>query len=129
MDKLIGRYKEVNEIKRAVASLRSELIIVYGRRRIGKTFLIRKIFNDTYTFHYVGAHRQTKKKQLEHFGEALVKYFSCDISIEIDNWHSAFLLLEKCLEKSTDKRKIIFFDEMPWADTQGSEFVSEFEYF
>ena len=38
---------------------------MYGRRRIGKTFLVRRFFNDTYSFHYVGAHRQKKIVQLQ----------------------------------------------------------------
>ena len=56
-DKLIGREREWKELEWAVNSHRSEFIIMYGRRRVGKTFLVRRFFNDTYSFHYVGAHR------------------------------------------------------------------------
>ena len=55
MDKLIGRERECEELDWAVKSQRSELVILYGRRRVGKTFLVRRFFDDTYSFHYVGA--------------------------------------------------------------------------
>jgi hypothetical protein len=125
---LIGRQREIAELEWAVKSNRSELVVLYGRRRVGKTFLVRKFFDDKYTFHYVGAHRQPKNLQLQNFSEALAKY-SGDKACKIDSWHDAFLQFEKYLENSTDSRKIIFFDEMPWMDSQGGEFVAELEYF
>ena len=128
-DKLIGRKREWEELEWAVNSHRSEFIIMYGRRRVGKTFLVRRFFNDTYSFHYVGAHRQKKIVQLQNFREALARY-SGDKSIpKLKSWHDAFLQLAEYLEKCKEKRKIVFFDEMPWIDTQGSEFVDELEYF
>ncbi|MBQ3657916.1 MAG: AAA family ATPase [Bacteroidales bacterium] len=129
MDNLIGRNRECNELQWALNSQRSEFIIVYGRRRVGKTFLIRKFFDDKYSFHYVGAHKQAKKSQLKNFREALINYSKNNNIEPINDWHTAFLCLENYLENCGDKRKIIFFDEMPWADTQGSEFVAELEYF
>lgn len=129
MEQLIGRLAECRELKWAMDSQRSEFIILYGRRRIGKTFLIRKFFNDTYTFHYVGAHRQKKSMQLQNFRDALIRYSGDKTTSTPADWHEAFLLLENLLEKSEEKRKIIFFDEMPWMDSPGSEFVKELEYF
>ena len=64
MEKLIGRKQECEELKWAMESNRSELIILYGRRRIGKTFLVRRFFQDKYSFHYVGAHRQKKSSSV-----------------------------------------------------------------
>ena len=128
MDTLIGREYEQKELERVVNSSRSELVVLYGRRRVGKTFLVRKFFHDTYTFHYVGAHNQPKTMQLQNFREALLKYSGAEIP-EFQDWHTAFLLLEKYLETCKESRKIIFFDEMPWMDSQGGEFVAELEYF
>ena len=129
LEQLIGRERECEELKWALNSKRSEFIVLYGRRRIGKTFLVRRFFNDTYTFHYVGAHKQKKNVQLQNFRESLAR-FAPDNSIPaITTWHEAFLQLEKYLEQCKDKRKVLFFDEMPWMDTQGSDFVSELEYF
>ena len=129
MEKLIGRQYECQELQRALNSSRSEFIILYGRRRVGKTFLIRNFFNDTYSFHYIGSHRQSQSAQLQNFRETLAAYSGNSEIPPIDDWHTAFLLLEKYLEQCPDKRKVIFFDEIPWMDTQGSGFTSELEYF
>ncbi len=129
MDRLIGRAKELEELKWAVGSERSELIVIYGRRRVGKTFLVRRFFDDRYSFHYVGAHKQDKRVQLQNFRESLIR-FSTDKNLPVlETWHDAFLQLKHCLEQCADTRKIVFFDEMPWMDTQGSDFVAELEYF
>ena len=129
MERLIGREHECEELRWAVESQRSELVILYGRRRVGKTFLVRRFFNDTYTFHFVGAHRQKKAVQLQNFHEALMRYSGNTDTSPIKDWHDAFQRLEQYLEECREKRKVIFFDEMPWIDTQGSEFVAELEYF
>ena len=129
MEKLIGRKREIEELSWAMQSHRSEFIVLYGRRRVGKTFLVRHFFNDKYCFHFVGAHRMKKDVQLEHFREALVQYTdNTDIS-KLKSWHEAFLLLEEHLNSCRERRKVVFFDEMPWIDTQGSDFVDELEYF
>ena len=129
MDRLIGRERECEELKWALESQRSEFIMMYGRRRIGKTFLIRRFFDDKYSFHYVGAHKQPKRMQLQNFREAIMR-FSTDKEVPVlQNWHDAFLRLEDYLESCREERKVVFFDEMPWMDTQGSDFVAELEYF
>lgn len=129
MEKLVGRKRESQELEWALRSNRSELIILKGRRRIGKTFLVRSFFRDKYTFHFVGAHKKSKKIQLSNFREALVKYSGINDLSELNNWHDAFCALGKYLERCTDERKVLFFDEMPWADSHGSDFVEELEYF
>ncbi len=129
MERLIGRENELKELERAVKSERSEFIAIYGRRRVGKTFLIRSFFHDNYSFHYVGAHRQPKAVQLQNFREALMRYARTSAIPQIDNWHDAFRLLESHLESCEEVRKIIFFDEMPWMDSHGSDFLNELEYF
>jgi len=128
-ERLIGRERECEELKWAYESKRSELVILYGRRRIGKTFLVRRFFNDRYTFYYVGAHRQKKNVQLQNFREMLIRYSGKNDIPQLTTWHEAFLQLEAYLEQCNDERKVLFFDEMPWVDTQGSEFVDELEYF
>lgn len=129
MDNLIGRHRECEELEWAMHSHRSEFVILYGRRRVGKTFLVRRFFNDTYSFHYVGAHKQKKAMQLQNFREALIRYSNDKEIPQLNDWHDAFLQLEVYLETCEEERKVVFFDEMPWIDTQGSEFVDELEYF
>ena len=128
-DKLIGRERECEELRWAMDSNRSELVILYGRRRIGKTFLVRKFFGDTYSFHFVGAHKQKKDIQLQNFRDALVRYSGNSELPKLEDWHQAFGCLETYLEGCKESRKVVFFDEMPWIDTQGSEFVDALEYF
>lgn len=110
-------------------SKRSELIILYGRRRIGKTFLVRSFFHDHYTFHYVGAHKKPLSTQLANFREALMRASGRNDLPAIGNWHEAFAALATYLESCPEERKVLFFDELPWADTHGSDLVDELEYF
>ena len=129
MEKLVGRERECKELQWALDSKRSEFVILYGRRRVGKTFLVRRFFNDKFCFHYVGAHRQKKEVQLQNFREALIRYSGDRDLPELSSWHEAFRRLADYLERRSERRKVIFFDEMPWIDTMGSEFVDELEYF
>lgn len=128
MEKLVGREREIHELELSYNSNRSEMVVLYGRRRVGKTFLVRNYFQDKYTFHFVGAHKKTKSEQLENFGKALARYGLNDIP-SFENWSQAFDCLITLLENSADERKVVFLDEMPWADTKGSEFLTSFEYF
>ncbi|MBR4722858.1 MAG: ATP-binding protein, partial [Muribaculaceae bacterium] len=129
MEQLIGRKRECEELKWAMKSNRSEFVILYGRRRVGKTFLVRKFFNDSYSFHFVGAHKQSKAIQLQNFREALVAYSGNPEIPQLSGWHEAFRQLELLLTECKDERKVLFFDEMPWIETRGNEFISELEYF
>ena len=129
MDKLIGREKEIAELKRCVDSSRSEFIVVYGRRRVGKTFLVRKFFDDTYSFHYVGAHQASTRIQLDNFAKALERYGGKKVP-RLNDWSDAFAHLQTHLESlDNTKRKVVFIDEMPWIDNKQSRFVEAFEYF
>ena len=129
MEQIIGRHKELKELQWAMESKRSELIILYGRRRIGKTFLVRSFFKDHYTFHYVGAHKKPLATQLANFREALMRASGRNDLPAVNNWHEAFAALAAYLEGCQDERKVLFFDELPWADTHGSDLVDELEYF
>lgn len=109
---------------------RSELIVVYGRRRIGKTFLVRKFFKDNYDFHYVGQHNVTKQQQLERFALALQKQSGAPFKPVLRNWMDAFDALQDLLEHSKKRgKKTVFIDELPWMDTQKSDLVAAVEGF
>ena len=96
MDKLIGRDKEHAELERCLNSDRSELVIVYGRRRIGKTFLIEEFFDREFDFKYVGAHGMTTRRQLNNFLNVLNSYSGKKFS-HLSNWDEAFYALEEYL--------------------------------
>jgi len=124
MDTLIAREREIKELADAVNSSHSELILLKGRRRVGKTFLIRSFFQDTYTFHFVGRYKRDKSEQLEGFRYELVRSSGNADIPTLTSWKDAFLELEKYLEQSTDARKIIFLDEIPWMDRSGNELIN-----
>lgn len=130
MQQIIGRVKEMAQLKRCVESNRSEFVIVYGRRRVGKTFLVDSFFGGVYDFSYVGGHKLTKAKQLRGFAKALAKASGVKSPVLFKSWEEAFDALEVYLESlPQEKRKVIFIDEMPWIDTPQSEFVEALEQF
>ncbi|MCR4856684.1 MAG: AAA family ATPase [Bacteroidales bacterium] len=127
---IIGRERELAELQRCMDSDRSEFVIVYGRRRVGKTFLVDNFFHYQYDFSYVGGHRLTKNKQLRNFAKELKKYANMPKQPKFADWDDAFDALESFLDTlPSEKRKVVFFDEMPWIDTPHSEFVDALEMF
>lgn len=127
---IIGREREMEELSRCMESNRSEFVIVYGRRRVGKTFLVDSFFEGLFDFTFVGGHNLTKAKQLRGFAKALKRAANMEKQPELKTWEDAFDALEEYLESlPADKRKVVFIDEMPWIDTAQSEFVEALEYF
>ena len=125
---IIGRKLEIERLKRYVKSNRSEFIAIYGRRRIGKTFLIRELFEGAFTFRITGKENVGTKEQLENFGYALRKFSTVETFPK--DWQEAFHMLSSYIEnEATSETKIIFIDELPWFDTYGANFVSALELF
>lgn len=107
----------------------SEFLMVYGRRRVGKTYLIRETFRDKFDFCLTGIANGTKKEQLLNFKTTMSKYdevLGCEFP---STWIEAFQLLISLLEKSKNKKKVIFLDELPWMDTYKSDFLKALEHF
>ena len=126
---LIGRHDECATLKECMASNRAEFVIVCGRRRIGKTFLVDQFFENRYDFSFVGKHKTKTQTQLNYFAKAIQKYSGQKQKTYAD-WYDAFDALEYYLETlPVNRKKIIFIDEMPWIDTQRSTFVSALENF
>jgi hypothetical protein len=126
---LISRQKECAELQRCLESNRSEFVIVSGRRRVGKTYLIDKFFNGEYDFSFVGEHKTPAKVQIKNFMRVLSRCSGRKQSA-VTSWYDAFNALEDYLESlPSSRKKVIFIDEMPWIDTQRSNFVSAFENF
>lgn len=126
---LIGRRQERQLIEKWLDSDRSEFIAVYGRRRVGKTFLIRKTVGDNFTFTFSGSVGLSRKDNLLNFGLALREQSDlADLPIPA-NWIEAFHSLKKLIEASKKSKKIVFLDELPWLDTPKSGFIGAFENF
>jgi len=129
MNDIIGRKTEITRLTEYVNSGKAELVAVYGRRRVGKTFLIKRFFNEKFVFYLSGAENSSKKQQLFNFTTALNKYSGRENPV-VEDWQNAFVQLEQYLRNIKIKgRKIIFIDELPWLDNVKSGFLSAFEYF
>jgi uncharacterized protein len=127
---LIGRKASKDTLKNCLESTKSSLVAVYGRRRIGKTYLIRQFFAENMVFDITGLHNGGMGDQLQHFRNTLVKAGYKDAIEAPKTWLSAFYMLENFVDTlKTDKKKVIFLDEMPWMDTPRSKFLMAFENF
>ena len=127
--KIIGRAREQTALQQYFDSGVPEFLVLYGRRRVGKTFLIREYFNGKFDFYATGLANAKKEEQLQAWNLAL-QYSFGDSGDQATNWLDAFALLRKNLEKRGKvKRKVIFIDETPWMDTQKSGFLTALEHF
>lgn len=125
----VGRTAELKQFKDYFDSKQSEFIAVYGRRRVGKTFLVRTAAEDRFAFYMTGLDNVGKKEQLLNFSLSLQKYIQSGTVSVPKNWLVAFHDLATYLEALPKGRKIIFIDEMPWMDTPKSGFIPALENF
>ena len=127
---IIGRATEFATLKRLFDSDKSEFAMVYGRRRVGKTFLIAKTFETKFTFRMTALSKGTTKAQLQNFHNYLLLFDPSATQTPIPkNWLEAFQILITFLSRQKAKRKVIFFDELPWFDSHGSDFLMGLEHF
>ena len=130
MSNLTGREKEAAFLKKLTQSTKAEFAVMYGRRRISKTYLIRQVLGSAFTFYYTGVYNVKQAQHLANFHASLIKYSNgIDNIAPLNNWFEAFDALAKIAEKSSDEKKVIFIDELPWLDTPTSGFVPALEYF
>ena len=125
----VGRASEWAELEHARDSGRPELIAVYGRRRVGKTYLVRRFFAAELRFELTGTRKATHKQQLANFAAALSARAGVRYAPPRD-WPEAFQTLSRYLEEfPTNARQVVFFDELPWLAARRSGFLGAFEYF
>jgi len=131
MEKLIGRESEKSKLNEALISDEAELVAIYGRRRVGKTFLVRSFYKDRLIFELSGIHNAKLSDQLESFTLSLQKTMESEVPLAApDSWIKAFHMLEQYLSTKLNKIKlVIFFDEFPWLHSQKSSFLPAFEHF
>lgn len=129
MAKIFGRGYECGELEKCMASDKSELVLICGRRRIGKTFLVESFFDGKYAFSFTGGHNVQQKFQLKNFTKALKKYGKFNVEPSVNNWFEAFDVLETVLEQNRSRKKVVFIDEMPWIDNAKSLFVNALDNF
>lgn len=126
---IIGRKHEQDILARCIESDKAEFIAVYGRRRIGKTYLIKQFFSETFDFYVTGVYKIPRTQHLKYWQEQLQRYSGVKKAKPKD-WFEAFEQLREYLETLTDKHKIILFiDELPWFDTPKSGFFRALDLF
>ena len=129
---MIGRKEEQRLLRDLAMSGEAEFVVIYGRRRIGKTYLVREVFENHFFFSYTGAANRSAKQQRTEFIKALREHGWSPRSGEDAhaNWFECFNALRDLIEKTDIReRLVIFIDEMPWMDNSKSDFVPAFEHF
>ena len=127
---MIGRARELEILRLAQGSPAAEFVAVYGRRRVGKTFLIREAFGNQFTFYLTGVAHTSTQQQLANFHEAMLRYDRKFSGASPDHWFTAFEHLRRLVEtEKGPQKRLIFFDEIPWLDNAKSGFLSALEYF
>lgn len=125
---LIGRIQEQKELMGAYQAAESKFVVVYGRRRVGKTYLVRQTFKEKFTFAHSGQANASLSEQL--FGWcASLKDSGMAVDKMPHSWLEAFELLKDLIRQSQVRKKVIFIDELPWLDTPRSRFVNALEFF
>jgi AAA+ ATPase superfamily predicted ATPase len=131
---IIGRKPQVDILQKAMASDEAEFIAVYGRRRVGKTFLVREFFGDGLCFELTGMLEGSLADQLANFSDSLTKATGAQIPLKVpESWREAFLQLQQFLDtfysSNQGAKRVIFLDELPWLNTPRSKFIGALQHF
>lgn len=132
MGQIIGREREQKILEKLYRSRKAEFLAIYGRRRIGKTHLIREFFkNKGVYFELMGRKGASTKEQLINFHREFAALFEKEGDYKIPkDWSEAFHRLQKAIEKiPTEQKIILFFDELPWLAGSKSRFLGALDYF
>lgn len=127
---IIGRYEEIEQMNGLLKTKRSDFLAVYGRRRVGKTYLIREFYKQHIIFDCSGLHEKNISQQLENFWHSLAEVGGTTKQSYPKTWLQAFELLKKYIKQKKDKRKkVIFLDEIAWFETPKSGFLAALDNF
>lgn len=131
---MIGRKEEKKLLQSLLEEEEPQFVAVFGRRRIGKTYLVRESFDYHFTFQHTGVSNsdlkpgEQKKTQLKRFEESLADAgYPCET--DLSDWNEAFNALKQVIQRSEEKKKVIFIDELSWMDTRDSGLISALESF
>jgi uncharacterized protein len=130
MEDIIGRIAELRVLEDTLQSHEAELVAIYGRRRVGKTYLIRSFYDQKICFETSGVQHFNLRDQLENFRLTLQSKFKKPLDV-FPSWLHAFRALMDILEAQpiVEGKYVLFFDEFPWFDTPRSNFLSAFDFF
>ncbi len=136
MESVIGRKEEIREINELYNSGKAEFLAIYGRRRVGKTFLVKEVLGNRITFYHTGLSPIDEESNKTSMRDQLLNFYFSMVRAGLNeqkkptSWLEAFFMLENFLEDIDDgSRQLIFIDELPWMDTPKSGFLKAFEAF
>jgi hypothetical protein len=133
MPLIVGRGKEIDSLEQIFQSNQPEFVALYGRRRIGKTYLIRQFFKkkEIIFFNVTGSKEGSRTEQLAHFVEQIGVVFYGGASLNVpQTWDKAFHVLTNAINnQDKDKKIILFFDELPWMATKKSRLLQNLDYY
>lgn len=113
---LVGRKKEKKALLDLLKTDKSELVAVLGRRRVGKTFLVKSTYKGKILFQMTGLYKSTLAEHMERFAKRLGEAYGLDLAtLPPRDWFQAFDMLQTLIERQKSKsKKVIFLDEFPW---------------
>lgn len=123
--RMIGRIEEKKQLQSLLKEEESQFVAVFGRRRIGKTYLIRESFDYQFAFQHTGISsnslkkRERKQAQFEKFAESL-KEAGYVLDKPLSSWNEAFNCLKEVIKRSKETKKVIFIDELSWMDPKNN---------
>ncbi len=136
MESVVGRREEIKELNELYNSGKAEFLAIYGRRRVGKTFLVREVLGNRLTFYHTGLSPIDENRNKTSLKDQLLNFYFSMVRAGLNeqkrptSWLEAFFMFEKFLEDVDDgSRQVVFIDELPWMDTPKSGFLKAFEAF
>lgn len=125
-----GREEETALLAELLQNSKAELVAILGRRRVGKTYLVKEVFKDHLNFHFTGIKDADKTTVLAEFSKKIAAFIPAKKIAAPQNWMDAFRLLKNyLLSIKGKKKKVVFLDEFPWMDNHRAGFLPAFEYF
>lgn len=131
-NQLIGRHEEQRILLNALASKEAEMVAVFGRRRVGKTFLVKQTYGDRIVFELTGLQQADNADQLQNFSLQLTQRMHAPVPAKVPNdWLEAFFLLSNFLKERSGngQGQVVFFDEVPWLAGRKSGFLMGLSWF
>ncbi|MDO4510371.1 MAG: ATP-binding protein [Bacteroidales bacterium] len=125
---IIGRNKERHLLEQISNRRDAQLVAIYGRRRVGKTYLVKRFFNEKFDFYFTGSYHTPTAVQLSMFAQALHEYSGQPFQ-NFSNWMQAFSALKDYLKSLQKENIVVFLDEIPWLDVAKSNFLPSFSQF
>lgn len=129
--RIVGREREIAALTKYMASGRPEFVAIYGRRRVGKTFLVDQVLGSRICFSVSGSFKEPRSVQLQNFALELASRSGRELRRKFKDWTEAFWALGEYLDaiRMEGVRQLLFIDELPWLDTPKSGFVRALDYF